>query len=48
MNRSGATMSWDYFSALLAKEQPEIKYAENIEKLSTLFKYIEDNDLWRH
>jgi oligoribonuclease NrnB/cAMP/cGMP phosphodiesterase (DHH superfamily) len=58
MNRSGATISYDYFERKLlsernskgpplSSEQISLVPGSNSERVKGLFKYIEDADLWK-
>lgn len=54
MNRSGATISYDYFEEKLSSGGTDAKAfptslvpGSDAQQVKTLFKYIEDADLWR-
>lgn len=59
MNRSGATISYDYFEEKLlssrtavnsfprSSERTSLVPGTNSQQIKSLFKYIEDADLWR-
>ncbi|KAI3895379.1 hypothetical protein MKX03_032592 [Papaver bracteatum] len=49
MERSGATIAYDYFKKKLSDEGvgKELVAEDKLERVNQLFKYIEDVDLWR-
>eukprot|EP00898_Chlorokybus_atmophyticus_P007980 jgi/Chlat1/8183/Chrsp76S07622 len=47
MARSGATIAWDYFHQKASTQGLELVQAKDRERVDSLFRYIEDADLWQ-